>query len=156
MDASNLISRFDELNRDGGMLRKSFLLLAEISPAKAAEFLECYEGVETYNNYLSENEAKSIVRNFINYDKSTGAKWSPDELFEAVEEMGGYTENKPHYNKWALYAVMNMVHSDHGRVIGKWVDGDDAKYAEFCYDLTISQLTDTDRPRFVRGYFGLD
>lgn len=55
-----------------------------------------------------------------------------------------------------MYAVMNMEHSDHGRVIGKWVDGDDAKYAEFCYDLTISQLTDADRPKFVRGYFGLD
>lgn len=51
---------------------------------------------------------------------------------------------------------MNMVHSDHGRVIGKWVDGDAGKYVEFCYDLSISQLTDTDRPRFVRGYFGLD
>lgn len=53
-------------------------------------------------------------------------------------------------------AVMNMEHSDHGRVIGKWVDGDAGKYVEFCYDLSISQLTDTDRPRFVRGYFGLD
>lgn len=54
------------------------------------------------------------------------------------------------------YAVMNMEHSDHGRVIGKWVDGDAGKYVEFCYDLTISQLTDADRPKFVRGYFGLD
>lgn len=156
MDASNLISRFDELNHSGGMLRKAFLLLMDMSPAKASEFLECYEGVAKYNNYLSESEAKSIVRGFINYDKSTGAKWSPDELFGMVEEIGGYIENEPYYNKWALYAVMNMEHSDHGRVIGKWVDGDDAKYAEFCYDLTISQLTDADRPRFVRGYFGLD
>lgn len=156
MDASNLISRFDELNHEGGMLRKAFSLLAETSPAKATEFLECYEGVETYNNYLSESEAKSIVKSFINYDKSSGAKWSADELFEVVGELNGHPDKEPYYNKWALYAVMNMQHSDHGKVIDKWVNGDEDKYVEFCYDLSISQLMDADRPRFVRAYFGLD
>ena len=156
METSDMMERFNAMNHEGGMLKKAFTLLMECSPQKASEFLECYEGVETYHNYLSEAEAKSIVKGFVNYDKTTGPKWSPDVLFDKVEELGGYIENKPYYNKWALYAVMNMEHSDHGRVIGKWVDGDDAKYAEFCYDLTISQLTDADRPKFVRGYFGLD
>jgi hypothetical protein len=138
------------------MLRKAFLLLTEMNPAKATEFLECYEGVETYHNYLSESEAKTIVKGFVNYDKSMGGKWSPDDLFEKVEELGGIVEEKPYYNKWALYAVMNMEHSDHGKVIGKWSEGDPDRYAEACYEFAVSQLTDADRERFVRGYFGLE
>lgn len=54
MEASELIERFEEVNEDGCMLDKAFSMLAESSPAKAREFLECYEGVKTYNNYLSE------------------------------------------------------------------------------------------------------
>lgn len=77
-------------------------------------------------------------------------------MFEKVEELGGNVEERPYYNKWALYAVMNMEHSDHGRVIGKWAEGNAEKYAEACYEFAVSQLTDADRARFVRGYFDLE
>ena len=40
------------------------------------------------------------------------------------------------------------------KILENLIDKD--KYVEFCYDLSISQLMDADRPRFVRGYFGLD
>lgn len=156
MEANELIELFDEINEEGSMLEKAFGMLAESSPTKAREFLECYQGVKTFNNYLSENEAKAIVKQFVNYDKSTGPKWSPDTLFSKVEELGGNVEDKPYYNKWALYAVMNMQHSDHGKVIGKWSEGDPDRYAEACYEFAVSQLTDADRERFVRGYFGLE
>ena len=155
MEMEELVKKFDEVNKDGGMLRKAFCMLADVNPSKASEFLDCYNGVHTYYNYLSESEAKNIVKGFIHYDKSTGHKWSPDTMFEKVESLKGKIEEKPFYNKWALYATMNMEHSDHGNIINKWADGDSDKYAEICYELAVSQLTDVDRKEFVRSYFNI-
>ena len=155
MEYEEIISRFDQVNHEGKMLKKAFSLLAEANMSKACEFLDCYEGVLAYNNFLTESEAKSIVKGFVHYDKSTGSKWSPDTLFEKVTAIGGKIEDKPFYNKWALYVTMNMEHSDHGNVISKWTNGDSDKYAEICYELAVNQLTDVDRKEFVRSYFNV-
>lgn len=155
MEIDDLIKRFDEINRDGKMLKKAFILLAESNPSKAYEFIECYNGVHTYNNYLSESEAKNIVKGFVHFDNSTGQKWTPEMLFEKVQELGGKIDDKPYYNKWALYTTMNMEHSDHGNIISKYTNGDADKYAELCYEFAVNQLTDKDRKEFVRSYFDI-
>lgn len=155
MEANELIERFDTMRVGDALLRKCFAMLATSSPKYASHFLDCLEGMETFNNFLTEDEAVTIVGNFENADGTSGAKWSPDTLFTAVQNMGGIVEQAPRYNRWALYAVMNMMNSDHYPVLQKWCEGDESKYAEACYDLAVSQLNDRDKPHWVREYFGV-
>ena len=150
-----LMTRFEAVNSEGPMLRKCFHLLADSSEKAAAEFVECMEGMHSYNNYVSEREAMGIVEAMKNSDGTEGSKWAPDTLFNKVESLGGAVDSIPYYNRWALYVAMNMEHSDHGKVIEKWSEGDSSKYAEACYDLAVSQLKDVDKPHWIRDYFGL-
>lgn len=128
-------------------------MLAEESERKAAEFIECAEGMRDYFNYLSEDEAMDITSKFVNCDGTYGAKWSADALFKKVASLGGDVEILPFFNKWSLYVTMNMIHSDYYKVIDKWCGGDADKYAEACYDLSICRLEDADNERWVRNYF---
>ena len=155
MEASELIERFDAERIGDCLLRKAFVMLANASVKSAGQFLECLEGMNNYNNYVSECEATQVVGNFLNADGTTGPKWSPDALFDKVESLGGEIERAPKYNKWALYVTMNMEHSDHSAVLSKWSEGDPDKYAEACYDLAVSQLNDKDNPKWIREYFKL-
>lgn len=155
MEASELIERFDSARIGDGLLRKAFVMLANTSTKAAAQFLDCAEGMNEYNNYVSESEASEVTANMLNADGSTGAKWTPDTLFTKVESLSGTIEHPTKYNKWALYVAMNMESSDHSAVLQKWSEGDPDKYAEACYDLAVSQLNDKDKPKWIREYFKL-
>lgn len=137
------------------MLRKCFSMLAETSPKMAFNFLSCVEGMQSYNNFVTEAEAVGITDKFMNADGSAGAKWSMEEIADFVDSIGGEVEQEPYFNRFALYVTMNMEHSDHSRVINKWSEGDASKYAEMCYDLAVSQLKDKDKPHWIREYFSL-
>ena len=56
------------------------------------ELMELYPGIETYGAYMTEKEAKRVTSSFINFDRTTGPKWRPDVLFEAVKSAGGAAE----------------------------------------------------------------
>ena len=51
----------------------------------------------------------------------------------------------------ALYALMNMMHSDYGDAIQAVAQGDD--YALTCYRMALSWMKDRDHPNDVREYF---
>lgn len=155
MNKDELIERFDNVNEDGEMLRKCFSMLVDISEKSAASFLECLEGTHEYNNYLTEQEAMEIAKHLVNRDRTTGPKWTPDTLFNKVEGLGGEVDRMPLYNKWALYVAMNVQHSDHQKTIERWAGGDANTYALECYNLAVEQLSDTDRPRWIREYFNV-
>lgn len=115
---------------------------------------ELHKGMSEYGGqYMTEKEALKTVEEFVNYDGSRGAKWQPSVLFGAVESLGGKREERGKYNCWALYAVMNMMHSDYGGVLMTVAQGD--TYARLCYSLTVARLLDRDRKWNVREYFGL-
>lgn len=127
-----------------------------ISEKSLTNIVEHYNGVMSYNNYLSEAEAMDICEKFKNDDGSEGARWTDaDVFFEKAEDAGAVTEYIPYYNKWAFYAVANMIVSDYGNVISKFAEGDEDKYFQFVLDLTIARLKDVDNPHFVRSYFNL-
>jgi hypothetical protein len=50
---------------------------------------------------------------------------------------------------------MNKFASDQGNVINKWIGEDKDKFIIACYDLSTAQLSDADRPHWVRSYFNL-
>ena len=155
MEASELIEKFDEAKVGDCLLRKAFVMLANASPKSAAQLLDIIEGMNSYNNYVCEREALDITEKMQNADGTTGAKWSPDTLFNKVVELGGEIEHAPKYNKWALYTAMNMVSSDHSSFLQKYSQGDANAYALMCYELAVSKLTDKDRPKWIREYFRL-
>lgn len=115
------------------------------------ELFDIYEGIEEYGQYLTEKEAKQIVEGFVSYDGMRGAKWQPQTLFPAVESLGGEKSAKGKYNCWALYALMNMMHSDYGGALMEVAKGD--AYALTCYRMALAWMTDRDHTNNVRDYF---
>ena len=65
MEMEELVKKFDEVNKDGGMLRKAFCMLADVNPSKASEFLDCYNGslVISPNKDLVLKEVESCKEN---------------------------------------------------------------------------------------------
>lgn len=119
--------------------------------AKFAELYEIHEGIEEYGQFLTEKEAVRIVGAFVNYDGSRGGRWAPQVLFTAVEGLGGKKTEKGQYNCWALFALMNMMHSDYGGAIHPDVQGE--AYALMCYRMALAWMQDRDRDNDVREYF---
>jgi len=115
------------------------------------ELYDIHEGIEEYVQFLTEKEARRVVDNFVSFDGSRGPKWMPPVLFDTVERLGGEKSMKRGYNCWALYVLMNMMHSDYGGALMTKLQGDD--YALMCYLLALAWMQDRDHRNNVREYF---
>ena len=80
---------------------------------------ELYDGMEEYGNFMTEKEAKKVVDGFVAFDGSRGQKWSMDAISDELRKVGGVPEERHHFNKWMLYAVMNSEYADYGGVLQK-------------------------------------
>jgi hypothetical protein len=80
---------------------------------------DLYEGIEQYKNYLTEREAKKVVEGFVSFDGSRGQHWSMDTIADEIRKAGGMLEERHHYNKWMLYALMNSRWADYGGALMK-------------------------------------
>lgn len=118
------------------------------------QLYELYEGLEEFGCYVSEEEAKCVVGKFINYDKSRGGKWSMEEIEECVKSFGGSVQEKRHHNKWALYVLMNEVHSDSGGVLTRHAQG--VEYVKLCYMLALAKIDNPDKRESIRESLGLE
>ena len=157
------------------LLYKSFEGLANTEPRKAQAILTDFEGEMKFNNYLSEEEARSIVSEMVydSNDKKGTTPWEPERLFKDMKvskadmgDMGSedliddetcYSDVQPHYNRWALWVTMNKYYADNYYALKKWVEenGRVPDFQRACYDFAIEQLMDQDKPHWVRWYFGL-
>ena len=116
---------------------------------------ELHKGKSEYRQFLTEHEAKKAVEGFINYDGSRGAKWPmPAMVWEAIERLGGRKAEEGKYNCWAMFALMNMMHSDYGGVLIQVAQGD--MYAKAAYMMAVAWVDDPDRRWTIREYFGLE
>ena len=114
---------------------------------------ECEDMVK-FQSYLSEDEALEIVRNFVNFDGSRGGHWEdPDETFRVLESLGIRYEEDGEYNRWAFFAVLNMVWSDEWGVLHNYIAQD--QEPRVCAELAQARLEDRDKVFSVRKYFGL-
>lgn len=139
------------------MFNQAVEFLTDLDIDLSKEFVERFEGILNYNNFLTEGESRRILLSFLNQDGSKGAHWKdPDVFFKKLHSCGKEPEERPYYNKWALYVTANMYSSDHHNDIIKWVGDDSDKYFEACVDFSYSQLTDKDRPEWVRWYFHIN
>ena len=119
------------------------------------QLAQLYEGIEEYQNFATEKEARKVVDGFISFDGSRGAKWSLDAIADELKKVGGVLEEKGHFNKWMLYILMNNVYSDYGGVLHKLgVSAPDMPKA--VYMMALAKLDDKDRRESMREYFGLE
>lgn len=116
-------------------------------PDAAEEWIGKLESVR-WKNYLTPKEAEMIVA-----DMEPDAPWSREQWKAAMEQHDFETEECPHYNSCSLYAVMNMIMSDSGETLERYIASDDL--FKIVYELAVDRLTDKDGRFMVRNYFGV-
>lgn len=159
------IKRYDELYDDmatakdpakmmvfGDAEKWMFHMLADLHPELAEKWLTKLEAGKWFN-YLSKAEADNIVAHLQNQDGTRGPHWDYETFKKAVESLGAKIKDEPFYNCWSLWAVANMLYSDHHRSTSEFVPKD--QEPRFFYNMAVEKLKDSDRPRFVRAYFGV-
>ena len=117
------------------------------SPSKAEEYIDRLEAVK-WKNFLTAKEADTIVDSM-----KPKAPWGREQWKAAITNTGYEMEKWPCYNKWALFATMNMIMSDSSHTLTKYVDNE--HLFKFVHDLAVDKLTDQDEKFNVRVYFGL-
>lgn len=116
---------------------------------------ELYDGIEEYGNYMTEKEAKNVVVGLVAFDGTRGQKWSMDAISDELRKVGGMPEEKHHFNKWMLYAVMNSEYADYGGVLQKLgIPSQDMPKA--IYLMSLAKIDDKDRKMSLREYYGLE
>ncbi len=116
-------------------------------PEAAQEWIEKLESIR-WKNYLTPKEAEAIVNNMI-----PKAPWNRDQWKAAMEQHGYELEKEPCYNRCALWVTMNMIKSDSGETIAKYVQ--EGEQFKMVHDLAVDKLTDKDEVFSVRKYFGV-
>lgn len=144
----------EELQRS--MIHKLIKYLYKYDERVLNDMLTSYEGMSTYNNYLTQQECIEICDNSLNEDGSRGCALGDYRyIAEHLQNTGKAIEVAPYYNKWALIATMHKFASDQGSVIKRLVANDRTKYIATCYDMAVAQLKDKDHEKWVRWYFNL-
>ena len=116
---------------------------------------ELYEGIEHYKNFMTEREAKKVVDGFVAFDGMRGQKWSMDTIADELRKVGGVLEEKHHYNKWMLYALMNNIWSDYGGALMK-IGLPPLEIPRAVYLMALAKMDDKDAHHSMREYFGLE
>lgn len=145
----NIINKVEP--KYGCMVMQMFI--DDVGDERASEIIDLSEGMMKYKNYLTESEAVDIVNGMVNYDGSKGGKWKPEEAKSAIMNLGGKCEMEGEYNWWAMYATMEMKHSDEWGVLRNLIEP--SREAAVCYELAKASLLDKDGKFNVRKYFGI-
>lgn len=121
--------------------------LIKKEPEKAEKFLEQLEAVR-WKNYLTQSEAEKILEGM-----NPEAPWKYDQWKRTMEEYGYSLEEWPYYNKGAIYVTMNMIMSDSGQTIPKYISSN--VLFKFVHDMAVDSLKDKDEMFGIRKYFGV-
>lgn len=121
--------------------------LAATKPDVAEEMVQKLEAIR-WKNYLTPKEADSIVAGM-----EPKAPWTRDQWRNAMTEHDFPMERQPCYNQCALFTTMNMLMSDSGETLAKYIEKENLFKA--VHDLAIDKLTDKDGVFSIRAYYGL-
>lgn len=119
--------------------------MIQSNPQKADEYISRLESIK-WKNYLTPAEADKIVSGM-----DPKAPWNREQWRQAMEQYGFDIEEKPCYNRCALYTTMNMIMSDSSETIAEFIDNENL--FEFVYKLAVSMLKDADGVFNIREYF---
>lgn len=116
-------------------------------PDFAQEWIDKLESIK-WRNYLTPKEADAIVAKM-----SPKAPWGREQWKTEMERYDFDIEDEPCYNHCALWVTMNMIMSDSGNTLSRYVETDNLFNA--VYDLAVDKLTDPDKVFNIRRYFSL-
>jgi len=137
----------DNMKAFGKVMTEMYMWFADNKPDAASEWLDKLSAIK-WNNYLTPAEAERIVKAM-----DPQAPWNRDQWNAAMQQHGFHMEEEPYYNRCALYVTMNMIMSDSGKTLSKYIDGNEM--FKVVYDLAVDKLKDKDNHFNVREYFGL-
>ena len=145
--------KVEDMKLFGAVMRKAMQALAEVRPEQAEELIESLCAIE-WNNYLTHREAEDIVSKM-----EPEAKWPFSQLERLLTSDGQPMEEKPYYNKYALWAEMSKIHSDSGRTLQDFMkrsgNSGEGEYLLLLYELALDNLKDRDGVYNIRRYFRL-
>ena len=130
----------------GRVMSDMMAQLIEKEPEKAEEYIDQLEAVK-WQNYLTVKEAEEIVARM-----KPKAPWGRDTWKQAMEQYGCKLEEWPYYNRCAVWVVMNMIMSDSGETLAKYVNS--SNLFMMVHDVAVDKLKDEDGVFNVRKYFG--
>ena len=131
----------------GEVHREMFEWFVANKPDLAKEWLDKLEAIR-WNQYLSPKEADAIVARM-----DPKAPWTKEQWKAEMQLHGFDTEKVPCYNSCALWTAMEMIMSDSGQTLRKYVGNEDLFKA--VHDLAVDKLQDKDGVFVIRDYFGL-
>lgn len=136
----------------GDVMRHMMDWMIENKPEAAEKYIETLCAIK-WRQYLTRSEATEIFENMV----PSGA-WNYDAWLGAMKNLGLEYEREGVFNSYALWIVMNAIHSDNGNVITGLMglqptDTGNADYIKTIRSLAINKLLDEDGVYNVRKYF---
>lgn len=134
----------------GDVMKEMMAWMIENKSEAAEKYIEKLCSIK-WRQYLSKDEATDIVNNMV----PSGA-WDYDTWQRAMNDLGLECEREEVFNRYALWAVMNAVHSDDGPDIADMLNNPDKgnpDYIRRVYKFAMNKLLDEDGVFSVRRYF---
>lgn len=118
----------------------------------AEDFMESLCSIR-WRQYLTKGEAMEIVGGMV-----PAAAWDYPTWERAMEGLHLEWEREGVFNCYALWVVMNSIHSDNGNVIAHLLgmetcDAGDERYIKATHSMAMNMLLDEDGRYSVRKYF---
>jgi len=116
-------------------------------PELAQDWLDKLESIR-WKNYVTQKEADKIVEGM-----NPKAPWDKTTWKATMEKNGFNLDKEPHFNRCAMWVTMNMIMSDSGETLKKYIDEEELFKA--VHDLAVDKLCDKDGVFSIRKYFSL-
>lgn len=106
-----------------------------------------------WHQYLTKNEAETICENL------DSCEWSFDTWKNALDSLELETERKPDFNKYALWILMNVMHSMHSETLSQKIleivaeDITDEQMIQIIHGLAVDLLTKKEDKYNIRKFF---
>lgn len=130
----------------------AFAKVLETNEEFARKWVEKLESTE-WLNYITRDEADSILGTMVNQDGTKGYHWDYNTTAENIKHLGGDISDEPYYNCYAMWVTVNMIYSDHIVSLSEVVD--EEHLFPLIYKMAVEKLKDRDRRRFIRKYYDL-
>lgn len=136
----------------GDVMKDMMAWMIENKPEAAEKYIDKLCSIK-WRQYLTRDEAMEIFENMV----PSGA-WNYDAWHRAMNDLGLECEREGVFNSYALWIVMNAIHSDSGKVIAGLMglqptDTGNADYIRTLHSLAMNKLLDEDGYFEIRDYY---
>ena len=137
----------------GDVMKDMMCWMVDNKPELAEKMVDKLEAIN-WKQYLSKDEAMEIVKSM-----TPPAAWQFDPWMKAMEDLGLEYKRERVFNCYALWTVMNAIHSDDGSTIASLMGFDfanaasDPEYIKAVHQFALNKLLDADGKYSVRSYF---